>query len=300
MSTLSAIHGLASTIFSNLFVILPVPESLPGLSEKTYIVTGANQGLGYESCKHLLRIGVGKIIMGVRSLDKGEAARRTLLDESNRSPDSIQVWQVDMADYASIQAFANRAASTLARLDGVLANAGIMSGKFYTLEDNESTITVNIVSTYLLFLLILPKMRETPGGTSSFVVVNSALHYVASTNEIALATVNGKPRTIFERLNSPDEADMKDRYNVSKLLVVLVTRALDARLKQSKKPGAAIIVNTPNPSYCKSALLRDMDQTPPPEFLARTTEMGSRALVHGLLAGRESSGQYLTNCHVQA
>ncbi|CAK7218013.1 hypothetical protein SBRCBS47491_003362 [Sporothrix bragantina] len=300
MSTLSAIHGLTSTVFSNLFITLPIPESRPGLSEKTYIVSGANQGLGYESCRHLLRIGAGKLIMGVRNIDKGKAARLSLLEESKRSPDSIEVWEVDMANYESVHKFAQRA-STLTRLDGVLANAGIFAEKFSTLEDNESTLTVNVVSTFLLFLLLIPKMRETPGGDCYFVIVNSALHYVASTKELVPRTkADGKPRSIFERLNNPDEADMKDRYNVTKLLVVFVTRAFDARLKQSKKPGATIIINTPNPSYCKSELLRDSKQTPPPDFMARTTEMGSRALVHGLLAGKESSGQYLTNCHVQA
>jgi hypothetical protein len=33
--------------------------------------------------------------------------------------------------------------------------------------------------------------------------------------------------------------------------------------------------------------------------MARSTEEGSRALVHGLLADQESNGQYLNNCHVQ-
>ena len=93
---------------------------------------------------------------------------------------------------------------------------------------------------------------------------------------------------------------MKDRYNVSKLLTLFVTRAMDARLKQSEKPGATIVVTTPKPSFCKSSLLKETGLTPPPDFLARSTEMGSRALVHGLLSGEEACGQRLTNCHVQA
>ncbi|CAK7212491.1 hypothetical protein SEUCBS140593_001521 [Sporothrix eucalyptigena] len=299
MSTLSAIHGITSTVFSNLFITLPIPQSEPGLSEKTYIVTGANQGLGYEACKHLLRIGVGKIIMGVRTIEKGEAARKTLLEETNRSPDSVQVWDIDMASYASVQAFAQRA-STLTRLDGVLANAGILTAKFAMAEDNEAVITVNVVCTFLLFLLILPKLRASPGGTAYFVIPNSGLHYTATIKEVLPAKAGGKAGNVFERLSNPSEANMANRYSLSKLLVLLVTRALDARLKQSKKPGATVIINTPNPSYCKSSLIRDPDQTPPPDFIARSTEMGSRALVHGLFAGKQSAGQYINNCHVQA
>jgi hypothetical protein len=89
---------------------------------------------------------------------------------------------------------------------------------------------------------------------------------------------------------------MSTRYNLSKLLVIYVVREVVARMKSGK---ASVIVNTPNPSYCKSGLLRDSTVPAPPDFLARSTEMGSRALVHGLLAGPESNGQYLTNCHVQ-
>jgi hypothetical protein len=35
------------------------------------------------------------------------------------------------------------------------------------------------------------------------------------------------------------------------------------------------------------------------KLLARSTEEGSRALVHGLLAGQESNGQYMSDCHVE-
>lgn len=295
MSTLSAIHGMSSAIFSNLFVTLPIPQSTPGLSQKTFIVTGANQGLGFESCKHLLRIGVGKLIMGVRSLDKGETARKELLAGSGRTPDTIEVWQVDMASYASVQAFAKRADS-LTRLDGVLANAGMMTTTFRRVEDGESTITVNVVATYLLLALLLPKLRASPAGSATFSVPNSSLHYVASTKEIVPKT----DQTIFERLADKSTSDMKDRYNVSKLLALFATRAFDDHLKQSVLPGGGrVIVNTPNPSYCKSQLLRDTDQPAPPDFVARTPEMGSRALVHGVLGGSETSGQFLHNCHVQ-
>ncbi|KIH88703.1 hypothetical protein SPBR_07584 [Sporothrix brasiliensis 5110] len=301
MSTLSATHGIMQAIFSNLFVTLPVPEKTPGLSEKTFIVTGANQGLGLEACKHLLRIGVGRLIMGVRSLDKGEAARKELLAESGRAPETIEVWQVDMASYASVEAFATRA-NGLARLDGVLANAGMMTTTFRRAEDGEATIVVNVVATYLLLVLLLPKLRASPAGRATFTVPNSSLHYMASTREIVPLSVKNDGKTIFERLADKSTSDMKDRYNVSKLLVVFATRAFDAHLQQRSglQGGGRVIVNTPNPSYCKSQLLRDTDQTPPPDWMARTPEMGSRALVHGLLAGPETSGQFLNNCHVLA
>jgi NAD(P)-dependent dehydrogenase (short-subunit alcohol dehydrogenase family) len=292
MSALSAVHGLASTIFSNFFVTLPYPESKPGLSEQTVIVTGSNTGLGLEASRHLLRIGVGKLIMAVRNQEKGEKARSELLKSTKRSADSIEVWHVDMESYDSVKAFADRVNSELPRVDAVLANAGIMLDKFGLAEGNEKTITVNVVSTFLLFLLLLPKLRQSP-NPGKFVIPNSALHYLAPVNEL----VPNNTTSIFSRLNDPKTSNMASRYSVSKLLVLYVIRELAARMKASGKP--VVIINTPNPSYCKSGLTRDMNATAPPDFMARSTEMGSRALVHGLLAGPETNGHYLTNCHVQ-
>ncbi|CAM1510894.1 Fc.00g084070.m01.CDS01 [Cosmosporella sp. VM-42] len=293
MSVLSAIHGVGSTILSNLFVTLPYPETAPGLSEQTIIVTGSNTGLGLESSRHLLRLGVGKLIMAVRNLETGEKARLELLTSTKRSPESVEVWNLDMDSYDSVKAFANRANTTLPRLDAVLANAGLLTQQFSLSGNNEKTITVNVVSTFLLLLLLLPKLRSS-SNPGKFVIPNSAMHYWAPTKEL----IPDKDKTIFSRLNDPKTADMAARYQVSKLLVLYVTRELASRMQSSKKPS--IIINAPNPSYCKSGLIREVPGGAPPDFIARTTEMGSRALVHGVLSGPESNGQYLTNCHVQA
>ena len=63
-----------------------------------------------------------------------------------------------------------------------------------------------------------------------------------------------------------------------------------------------VVINSPNPSYCKSGLVREVEGVmshAAEKIFARSTEMGSRALVHGVVAGEETHGQYLTNCHVQ-
>lgn len=292
MAVLSSLHGLGSTILSNLFITLPDPVATPDLPNQTIVVTGSNTGLGLEASRHLLRLGVGKLIMAVRNLEKGGKARAELLESTGRKAESVEVWYLDMEDYDSIKAFAQRATTTLARLDAVLANAGIMAGKLTLSNGIEKTMAVNVVSTYLLFLLVLPKLRQSP-SVGRFVVPNSALHYMAPVKDLVGCG------SIFPRLNDPTRrADMTERYCVSKLLVLFATRELASRMKTSdKKPP--VVVNTPNPSYCKSDLARDSSVPAAPDFLARTAEMGSRALVHGLFAGPESSGQYLTNCHVQ-
>lgn len=294
MSIASSLYGISGTILSNLFINLPYPETKDDLSDKIMIVTGSNTGLGFEASQHLLRLGVGKLIMAVRSVEKGEKARKELLQLTKRSPESIEVWHLDMASYESVKSFSARAIAKLPTIDVVLANAGLAtSDKFSMAEDNERTITVNVISTFLLFFLLLPKLQKSsyPG---KFVIPNSATHYWAPIKELI---PDEKADKIFSRLNNPEKSIMESRYYVSKLIVLYITREIAARLSASEK--SSVIINAPNPSYCKSGLLREKQESTPPDFMARSTEMGSRALVAGVLAGQESNGQYTNNCQVR-
>ena len=91
---------------------------------------------------------------------------------------------------------------------------------------------------------------------------------------------------------------MNYRYQVSKLLEVYPARELAARANQSGKSG--VIVNYLNPGLCHSELARDAGWFLyiMKLILARTTEQGSRTLVHAALAGEETNGQYLSNCKI--
>jgi len=89
---------------------------------KTIIVTGANVGLGKEATRHFVRLNAAKVIIGCRSLEKGEAAK-TEIEASTKRNGVIEVWQLDLQDYDSVKAFAKRAES-LKRLDVVVENAG--------------------------------------------------------------------------------------------------------------------------------------------------------------------------------
>lgn len=70
----------------------------------------------------------------------------------------VEVWQVDLSSFESVKQFCDRA-SKLERLDVVVENAGVATPKYELFEDFESTITVNVVSTFLMALLLLPKLR---------------------------------------------------------------------------------------------------------------------------------------------
>ena len=119
------------------FARLPYPTTKH--TGQTIIVTGSNVGLGLEAARHFTRLDAEKVILAVRNLEKGEAAKVSIEETTNRK-NVVEVWQLDLASYESVKQFAKKA-SGLKRLDAVVENAGIATDKFTVSEDNESTIT---------------------------------------------------------------------------------------------------------------------------------------------------------------
>lgn len=147
---------------------LPIHATPALVQGRTFIVTGANTGIGYQTTKHLVNLGAGRVIMAVRNLDAGEKAKAKIaveLNKSNTAGDEVpaEVWQLDLASFDSVRAFAKRATHELGRIDGLIENAGVFAGSREDAKPegwNVST-TVNVLSTLLLAGLLLPKMTET-------------------------------------------------------------------------------------------------------------------------------------------
>ena len=109
-----------------------------------------------------------------------------------------------------------------------------------------------------------------------------------------------KAPTIFENLNDEKAARMGDRYNVSKLLEVFACREIAKHCPQSQ---LNVTLNFVNPGFCHSELMRNMDNIGLrvlKAMLCRSTEMGSRTLVHaGVGIGPESHGKFLSDCKIE-
>ena len=168
-------------------------------------MTGSNTGLGLEAARHFARLGAAKVILAVRTISKGEAAKESI-EESTDRKGVVEVWQLDLGSYKSVKDFAKKAEG-LDRLDAVVENAGIAKSTWSVLEDNEATITTNVVSTFLLGLLLLPKLRESGQKfnlTPHLAVVSSEVHAWSPMNE-------RKSESIFGALNDKETAKMPDR-----------------------------------------------------------------------------------------
>ncbi|KAH7396375.1 putative short-chain dehydrogenase [Pyrenochaeta sp. MPI-SDFR-AT-0127] len=281
--------------YSQLFVQLPYPTG--SYTGKTVVITGSNVGLGKEAARHFVRMGASKLILAVRSLEKGAAAQLDIETTTRCSKNVIQVWKLDMASYASVQEFSARIEAELDRVDIFIANAGIAPAKYATSEDNEASITVNVVSTILLTALVMPKMKFTAakfGTRPTLTITSSDVH-----GHTTFPQKSAPDGAILSSVNDKQTAEKHwdDQYPISKLLEVFAVRSIAELYGSSTYP---VTINTVNPGLCHSELGRDfgIGFWLIKLILARSTEVGSRTLVHAASVGPESHGQYLSDCEI--
>lgn len=136
-----AVFGL---LRSQLFHHPTIPTS--SFAEQTVIITGANAGLGLEVCRSIVQLKANKVILAVRNLAKGEAARELIQKETGRTG-CMEVWHLDMANFDSVKSFAKRA-NQLERLDVLVANAGIWTTAFEKAEEWECVTLARLDGSY--------------------------------------------------------------------------------------------------------------------------------------------------------
>ncbi|KAH9224997.1 hypothetical protein DL95DRAFT_452718 [Leptodontidium sp. 2 PMI_412] len=259
------------------------------LSGTTYVITGGNTGLGLECAKHLqvsspqkssmvaninlrANLKAAKIILACRNLEKGSVAKNTLLK---------------LTPHATIE-----------NLHGFIANAGLETVTFERTERYENSLTVNVISTIMLSVLALPKLKETAkksGAHTNLVIVGSMQHVFAPSGQLDV----GEGKKIFETLSDEKTADMMARYELSKLMVQMCQKEIAERVNAGAKSKVSpVVVNCVNPGWCATELSRYYDKGRIVgaifSMIGRTAEAGSRTLVRGVTAGEETHGQYLS------
>ncbi|KLO14023.1 short-chain dehydrogenase [Schizopora paradoxa] len=287
------------------FKTLPSVDSFRvDLSGKTVIVVGSNVGLGLEAARHFASMmgreeEGGKLILACRNVQKGEAALESIKTSTGFS--GIEVWEVDLADFSSIKAFATRFEKDGGgHLDLLVMNSGLTTIEFVETKDKwESQLQVNFLGTAHLSLRMLPFLSKASrtGPCPRLVIVASDMHFNA---HLSTKVLNSK--NILEALNDKDlsRRTMHTRYSVTKLFDIMLVRALVARLPSS----SPVEVDAANPGLCESSLLRNFDSgifgviTGIFKFLfARPTEEGGRSIAYAAIAGHSSEGGHEKSFH---
>jgi retinol dehydrogenase 12 len=285
---MSGLSLITTFISSQLFYTHRVPAK-NSFAGKTVIVTGANTGLGLEAARHFVRAGASTVIIACRTLSKGEAAKADI-EKTEKRTGVLQVWELDLSSFASVKAFAKRC-ETLPQLDVCVENAGVFSLTYSQAEGHETTITVNVISTFMLALLLLPIMRQSAAKTGS----RPFLTIVTSESHLWVSLPERQEPNIFDALDNKETANMSSRYGVSKLLEVLALRHLTRSLIKNRFKYP-VVINCVTPGLCRTELVKNAGYVPIVlnTLLGRTVEVGSRALVNAAgLVGEESTGEYI-------
>ncbi|RUS30119.1 hypothetical protein BC938DRAFT_479832 [Jimgerdemannia flammicorona] len=200
-------------------------------------------GIGYDTAKALARMNPTKLILACRNVGKAKKA----VDEIKTVTgfQDIEPWDLDLASFASVRAFAKRFDESGLQLHVLLNNAAVASPPDFRTDDGfETTLQVNHLSTMLLTLLLLPAIRRTTASLTwapRIILLTSEVHYWADLPERTAPN-------ILTTLNNSTAWDTANRYRVTKLFNVLFVQELARRLARSPLLGdRSIVVSSVNP-----------------------------------------------------
>lgn len=162
-------------------------SDIPSQDGRVAIVTGTG-GLGYETALALARAGAEVILAG-RNADKGFDALRRIRDAATHAIVSFEL--LDLADLASITAFAERLGLQRDRIDLLVNNAGVMAPprRKVTADGFELQLGTNYLGHFALTGRLLPLLCN---GRDTRVISLSSV--AAPSGRIDFADLNAKKR----------------------------------------------------------------------------------------------------------
>ncbi|XP_072118759.1 polyprenol dehydrogenase isoform X1 [Mobula birostris] len=240
---------------------LPV---LPSQDGKVAIVTGGAQGIGYETAKHLSRLGMHVIIAG-NSEDSGqESVKRIRKETGNNKANrprqtgtarltqptvlkNSSVWRVEfmyleLASLQSIRQFVEHFKARNLPLHVLVNNAAVMLvPQRYTEDEFEEHFGVNYLGHFLLTHLLRDALRQSGSSdySSRIVTLSSATHYIGEIN--------------LNDLQSRTSYSSHGAYAQSKLALVLFSYQLQQRLAAE---GSHVTSNVVDPGVVNTNLYK--------------------------------------------
>ncbi len=208
-------------------------DQIPDLDGKIAIVTGANSGLGFETAIELARNGA-RVVLACRDLEKAAATVESI--HAAHPQATVESLPLDLADLASVRAFAEKFRSRHRELHLLCNNAGVMALPLRRTADGfEMQFGTNHLGHFALTGLLIETLLRTP--EARVVTTSSTAHKIG--------------RIDFDDLQSKRSYSRFRAYGQSKLANLLFAYELQRRLAQS---GANAISLACHPGYAATNL----------------------------------------------
>ncbi|MGX7823698.1 oxidoreductase [Actinokineospora sp. 24-640] len=222
---------------------------IPSLVGRSYIVTGANSGLGYQTSLALARRGA-HVVLAARDPEKGAAAAKAIQAEDADA--NVEARQLDLADLDSVRAFA----AEVDRVDVLINNAGVMMPpRTLSAQGYELQFAVNHLGHFALTGMLVDVLAA--GREPRVVTVSSFLHKRGVMH--------------FDDLHGEHKYSRTGYYAQSKLANVVFGLELHRRLRSNGVPVASVLAH---PGYAATNL-----QTSGPTGLSKLAMKVSNRLV---------------------
>jgi len=215
------------------------PSRLGNLAGKTYVITGANAGAGFEASRTLLSKGA-RVVMLNRNPEKSGAAIETLKAELGADAD-VSFIKMDLAVLASVREAATEVLERVPHIDALICNAAIaqVASHQLTVDGFESQLGVNHFGHFLLCGLLFERVEASSGH---IVVVGSNAYKM------------GLKKIQFEDLNFDNNYTAWNSYAQSKLAQMMFAYELQRRVQTAGKP---VQVHVCHPGASQTNLLKD-------------------------------------------
>lgn len=199
------------------------------VDKKVFVVTGASQGIGFETARQLAAMG-SKVLIITRTKEKGELAKENILAQHKDA--DVEVFVAEMSLQKDIRNVASLILERHHRIDGLINNVGTwMSHHKLTEEGIETVFATNHLSYFLMTHLLYPALR--------------------SADHARIINVASKAHS-YGKINIEDPGYSKNYHGLksngqSKLANIYFTFELDAR-----KPDHNISVYAVSPGLVKT------------------------------------------------
>jgi NAD(P)-dependent dehydrogenase (short-subunit alcohol dehydrogenase family) len=209
------------------------PERLGNLAGKTYVITGANAGAGFQAARTLLKQNA-TVVMLNRSVEKAQAAVAELKQEFGAGAE-VRFVRMDLASLASVREAASEVLATVPRIDALICNAAIaqVPTQKLTVDGHESMLGTNHYGHFLLCGLLFERIEESKGR----IVVVSSLGY-----NMGIKTIQ------FDDMNWDRNYHQNRTYSQSKLAQMMFAYELQDRLAATGRTDVRVYVCHPGSS----------------------------------------------------